>query len=105
MWRDLGPCNGSAPAPATSSPVVYPNPATGDTANIALPSANATNVTVEIFTVSMRAVQTLVVPQVPGTDMVVRLSDKAGIRLANGLYYFRVKMENQSWTVKVLVLR
>ncbi len=105
LWKDLGACGSSAPAVATASPVVYPNPATGDTANIALPAANATNVSLEIFTISMRAVQTLTIPQVSGTDMIVKLCDKAGIRLANGLYYFRIKLGGQSWTVKVLVLR
>jgi hypothetical protein len=35
----------------------------------------------------------------------VELLDKAGVTLANGLYYFVVQANGNKWTVKVLVTR
>jgi hypothetical protein len=107
LWKDLGPCGGAAPAPALAvvQPMVYPNPATSSTTTIQLPVTNATNVTVQIFTVSMRQVQTINVPQVIGNTLTIQLLDKSGISLANGLYYFVIQANGQKWRNKVLVLR
>jgi hypothetical protein len=103
LWKDLGPC-GSSVSTATS-PVVYPNPATSDTTTIQLPIANAANVKVGVFNIAMREVKNIAVPQVTGNILTVSLTDKGGMRLANGLYYFVVQMNGKKWMNKVLVLR
>lgn len=72
---------------------------------LAMPIAAASNVTVEIFTVSMRLVQTITISPLVSSNVTIRLADKGGVQLADGLYYFRVKTNGQSWTKKVLVLR
>jgi hypothetical protein len=106
LWKDLGPC-GSTPtvALALQAPVVYPNPVTSTTVNIQLPVANATNVKVRMLTISFREVQTIDIPQVVGNNLPVQLSDKSGVALANGLYYFVIQANGQKWIDKVLVLR
>jgi hypothetical protein len=106
LWKDLGPC-GSTPTAAlvTANPVVYPNPATSSTTSIQLPVTDATNVTVEIYTVSMRQVRVFNVPQVAGNTLIVSLVDKGGVNLANGLYYFIIKANEKKWMNKILVLR
>jgi len=107
LWKALGSCGSTAPAPAlaVAQPVVYPNPATSSTTTIQLPVTNATNVTVQILTVAMRQVQTINVPQVMGNTLTVQMADKSGVNLANGLYYFIIQADGQKWTNKVLVLR
>jgi hypothetical protein len=106
LWKDLGACGSVAAAPLVQAPaVVYPNPATGSTTTVGLPMTTASNVTVQVYTVAMRLVQTLKVAQVNDGNVTVALVDKAGIKLADGLYYFRVSANSQNWTVKVLVLR
>jgi hypothetical protein len=106
LWEAVGPC-GSTPTAAlvTANPVVYPNPATSSTTTIQLPVTNATNVTVEIYTVSMRQVRVVNVPQVAGNTLIVSLADKGGVSLANGLYYFIIHANGQKWMNKILVLR
>jgi hypothetical protein len=93
------------PTPLASQPVVYPNPVTGPVVSIQLPVANASDVSVKIFTLSMRLVQTIDVSQVAGIVLTVPLADKNGMALANGLYYFLVRINGQKWVEKVLVLR
>ena len=106
LWEALGPC-GSTPTAAlvTANPVAYPNPVTGSTVNIQLPVTNASNVTVKILTLSFREVQTVDIAQVVGNNLMVPLVDKAGVTLANGLYYFGIQANGQKWITKVLVLR
>lgn len=104
LWKDLGAC-GSVPAIAVAQPVVYPNPVTSDSLSIQLPVSNSTNVSVAVYTVAMRQVKTVSVPQVFGDTMTVQAIDKAGIKLANGLYYFMIQANGQKWMSKVLVLR
>lgn len=106
LWKDLGPCGSSAPAASViAAPVAYPNPVTGDSTTIALPMTTASNVRVQIYTVAMRMVQTIDFGVVNSGNVTLRLVDKSGVHLANGLYYFRVQTGDQSWTVKVLILR
>jgi hypothetical protein len=105
LWKDLGACGSVAPTVITAQPVVYPNPVTSSTAAIQLPVSNASNVTVQIFTVAMRHVQTVSVPQVIGDTLTVRMADKSGVNLADGLYYFVIQANGQKWTNKVLILR
>jgi hypothetical protein len=88
-----------------AQPVVYPNPVTSSIASIQLAMNDAVNVKVQIFTVAMRQVQTINVPQVFGNTLSVQMMDKSGISLANGLYYFIIQAKGQKWTSKVLVLR
>ena len=88
-----------------SSPVVYPNPATGPAVHIQLPGNNPANVRVRIFTLAFREVQNLEAAQVTGNSLTVPLTDKTGAALANGLYYFVVQAEGQKWVIKLLVLR
>jgi hypothetical protein len=106
LWKDLGPC-GSAPTAAlvTADPLVYPNPATSSTTNIQLPMTNMTNVTVQMFTVSLRQVRVVHVPQVAGNTLTVQLTDKSGVSLANGLYYFIIHANGQKWMTKLLILK
>jgi hypothetical protein len=107
LWKDLGSCNGGAPMALAilAAPVAYPNPATGDSIAIGFPTVPANNVSVQIYTVSMRLVQTVNFGQVNGGNVTMQLVDKASIKLADGLYYFQVHANGQSWTLKVLVLR
>ncbi len=91
--------------PSLGHPVVYPNPVTSDNATLQLPVMNATHVTVEILTLAMRKVQTISVARVEGNTLPVRLADKGGTTLANGLYYFLIQANGQRWITKVLVLR
>jgi beta-glucanase (GH16 family) len=105
LWKDLGACGAVAPALAVASPVVYPNPATSSTVNLQLPVSNATNVTIQVYTVAFREVKTINVPQVIGNSMTISLIDKVGVQLADGLYYFVIQVNGHHWTNKVLVLR
>ncbi len=86
-------------------PLVVPNPVTSDTANLRLPMTMAQDVSVKIYTVSMRLVQTVNYGTVNSGSVPVKLNDKNNIQLSNGLYYFRVQANGISWIVKVLVLR
>lgn len=103
LWKDLGACGSTSPT--ISAPIIYPNPAMSDTANVLLPIANATNVKVSVFTIAMREVKNISTPQVTGNVLTVSLTDKGSMRLANGLYYFVIQANGQKWTNKVLVLR
>jgi len=93
------------PTPVLQTPVVYPNPVNGSTVNIKMPVMNALNVKVQIFTIAIREVETVNVPQVAGDSLLVQLVDKSGMSLANGLYYFVIQADGQKWIDKVLVLR
>lgn len=104
LWKDLGAC-GTTPVSAVGSPVVYPNPATSSTVNLQLPVSNANNVTVQIYTLAFREVKTINVAQVIGNSLTISLVDKTGTQLADGLYYFVIRVNGQRWTTKVLVLR
>ncbi len=91
--------------PLVTQPVIYPNPATGNQVALALPKLNAASVTVEIFTLSFREVQTYHFAQVAGSTVILPLYDKGGVALANGLYYLRVTVDGHKWIVKLLVLK
>ncbi len=91
--------------PLVTQPVIFPNPATGNQVALALPKLNAGSVTVEIFTLSFREVQTYRFAQVVGSTVVLPLTDKSGTALANGLYYLRVTVDGHKWILKLLVLK
>ena len=86
-------------------PVVYPNPVTGTQVTIALPGYNLSDVTVDVFTLSLRKVLSVHEAQVTGESLVMPLRDKSGVLLANGLYYLRVSVGTRRWTLKMLVLK
>lgn len=106
LWQDMGPC-GSTPTSVvgTGTPVIYPNPVTGSSALLQLPTANATNVKVQIFTIAFREVQTLKFAQVSGSQLTIPVMDRSGMMLADGLYYFVIQANGIRWIDKVLVLR
>jgi len=105
LWKDLGPC-GSAPTSALlAGPVVFPNPVTSTMATLQMPVSNATNVKVQIFTLSFREVQSVSMAQIAGDTMALSMMDKSGKLFANGLYYFVIHANGQRWVNKVLVLR
>ncbi len=105
LWKDLGACGSISLGTTVSNPVVYPNPATGSTTTLQLPSFNMSNVKVQIFTVAMREVQTRTIAQVMGNTLTISLTDKGGVALADGLYYFMIQGDGQRWINKVLILR
>jgi hypothetical protein len=105
MWKDMGPCGSTPTSTVQGTPVIYPNPVTGPTVNLQLPTANATNVKVQIFTISFREVQTLKFASVAGYLLTIPLTDRSGRTLADGLYYFVININGTRWIEKVLVLR
>jgi GH18 family chitinase len=92
--------------PSKGEPVVYPNPVTGPTTGVQIPIQTATRVSLKIFTLAFREVRTIDEGIVPvGVSLSVDLSDKQGVPLANGLYYFVIEAGPSKWVSKVLVLR
>ena len=106
LWKDLGPC-GTTPTQTNNytNPVIYPNPCPGSETTLQLPEPNAENLTVKIFTLSFREVQTIEINQVSGDSIQIPLYDKGGHPLANGLYYFVIELGGNRWINKVLILR
>jgi hypothetical protein len=89
-----------------TKPVAYPNPVKGSgTVNIGLPLDVPSDVTLQVYTVAQRKVQEVRYPHVmPNEGVTLDLLDKAGIHLANGLYYVVAITPEHRWTVKLLVL-
>jgi hypothetical protein len=94
----------TAATTVVTHPVLYPNPVTGEQVTLTLPSVSG-QVTVEIFTLSFRELQTIKVQENGDGFLVIPLLDREGNRLANGLYYLRVSGGGQKWTLKLLVLK
>ncbi len=89
--------------------VVYPNPVKGPgpvTIQITLTQEEPV-VRVEIFTTAFRKVNEIDRYQVPAGVILVPipLSDKAGMPLANGLYYVVVQTPQKRMITKLIVLR
>jgi hypothetical protein len=98
------------PTPTTangSKPVLYPNPVKGPgPVKIQLNLTTASDVKLQIYTVSLRKVQDLTIPQVPvGVDVTLNLVDKAGAPLANGLYFVAVTTNQGKFILKLLIFR
>jgi hypothetical protein len=106
LWKEMGPC-GTMPTQTSGpgNPVIYPNPCTSSSTTIQLSMANAANVKIQIFTISLREVQTIKLTQMVGDSLSVPLMDRGGSPLANGLYYFVIQINGNRWIDKVLVLR
>ena len=88
------------------TPVIYPNPATGPTVNVLPPAYTGTkDVRVEIFTAAFRRVQdTTFANQPGGVAVTIKLTDRFGVPLANGLYYVVVIIDGHRSFAKLLVL-
>ena len=90
-----------------SSPVIYPNPVSGNgPVSIYLGAFTGTvDVKVEIFTTSFRKVQTSVYPhESGGQSVLLSLTDNWGRPLANGLYYVAVFTPQGRTIDKLLIL-
>jgi hypothetical protein len=92
----------------SSQPVLYPNPSTGsEPVRLHVPGlTGASDVRVQIFSLSYRLVREQFYPQVaPGSDVAIDLVDKTGVPLANGTYYIVVTAQQTQSVVKLLILR
>jgi hypothetical protein len=87
--------------------VLYPNPVTTSSqVSLQVPLTQASEVSVEVYTLSFRKVQQRNFPQVAvGSFLTLELKDQWGNKLANGLYYVFVHAQGRQWTVKLLILR
>ena len=86
---------------------LYPNPATGGQVSIVVPNGvGSGDLKIQIYTVGYRKVQDLVIPQVvSGSTVTLRLLDKAGVQLSNGLYYLVVDGIQGKAILKLIALR
>jgi len=96
-----------APTPVTGHIGIYPNPAPAETVYILPPYySGVSNVRIEIFTLGFRKVIDLTMDSVPtGMAITVRLVNRFGNPLANGLYYVVVTTRNGRTTGKLLVIK
>ncbi len=93
---------------AGPNPVIYPNPATGPSIQIAMPSSMpAGTVKIVIYTTGYRFINSMVLHNVqPGATLTLQLLDKPGTPLANGLYFVAMTLPNGYRTIlKLIVLR
>ncbi len=97
------------PTPSLSSgkPVLYPNPVRDEgPVKIQLNLLGTSDVKLQVYTLSMRKIRDLTVPQVPkGVEVSLDLVDKANTSLSNGLYYIVVTTDRGRSIHKLLVLR
>ena len=100
LWKDLGPCSTSSTA------VVFPNPATtSNQVELKVPTTQAADVTVKVYTVGFRMVSQKEFPNTAvGSDLTLELTDNAGNKLANGLYYVVANAQGHQWVIKMLVM-
>jgi metal-sulfur cluster biosynthetic enzyme len=99
----------NTPTPYVASnrpPLAYPNPAISGQVKIRIPSIwQPTDVKIQVFSASFRAVRDITIPKVqPGMDVVLNLVDKAGINLSNGFYYLVVTPSGGSRSILKLVV-
>jgi hypothetical protein len=96
------------PVAIVSTPVIYPNPATGPgPVSIRLPNYPGTaTVTVKVFTTAFRMVNELTLQsQEGGMDIALPLTNRSGAPLANGLYYVVVYTPDGRAIEKLLIIR
>ncbi len=105
---------GTATAPFTATPtplglpapVIYPNPCTGSTISIYPGLETPVNVKIKIYTLAFRMVYDSPSQLVmPGQSVAVRLLDRMGAQLADGLYYVSVVINGKNSISKLLILR
>jgi FlgD Ig-like domain len=105
----VGPSTGSTPTPPLRNLSLrpnYPNPFSGSTAlDVGLPSRS--NVTVEIFDVAGRRVQTIAMRDATAgwTRMTIGDRDEAGSPLPSGVYLLKVSAQGESVTRKIVIMR
>lgn len=88
---------------------LFPNPVFGQgpvTVQVSLPSPTS-EVTVTVYTTAFRKVNTVTSANLPAGVHVlpIPLTDKAGVPLANGLYYLVLKTPSERIILKLLILR
>ena len=95
------------PVVIVSTPVIYPNPATGSgPVSIRLPNYPGTaTVTVKVFTTAFRMVNEFTRQSEGGTDIALPLTNRSGAPLANGLYYVVVTTPEGRAIEKLLIIR
>jgi len=95
------------PVVIVSTPVIYPNPATGSgPVSIRLPNYSGTaKVEVKVFTTAFRMVNEFTVSQEGGMDIALPLTNRSGAPLANGLYYVVVTTPEGRAVEKLLIIR
>jgi hypothetical protein len=98
-------CTPTSVVLAQGHPVIYPNPVTGGTATVGLTTLTASKVKVHILTLAGHLVKTKEYSQVTTGSVSIDLTDKNGLQLANGLYYLKVNVDDQTAVCKMLVLR
>jgi flagellar hook assembly protein FlgD len=92
----------------TGGVAVFPNPAAGNIVTLQVTlAAGSSEVRIEIFTLSFRKVNEIVLKNVPAgvTRVTYDLTDSKGSPLANGLYYIVVRSSQGRFVTKMLVLR
>jgi hypothetical protein len=67
----------------------------------------ASQVTIEVFTLAFRKVNTITLSNVPAgiSDIALPLTDREGMPLANGLYYVVVQTPQGRFITKLIILR
>ena len=87
--------------------MIYPNPSRGGPVKIHIPGQDdVSDIKLQLYTVAYRKVFEQVIPQVlPGSDLVLNMTDNWNHPLANGLYYVVITTDQGQTTLKLLVLR
>ena len=94
--------------PGVFPPVIYPNPSDGTKpVSIHMPGlTSASDIRVQVFTLSFRKVLEKFFPQQPvGVDVQINLVDKGGTPLSSGLYYVVATVDGKRTLGKLLLLR
>jgi hypothetical protein len=90
----------------SSTPVLYPNPSSGETVNILTSFyTGSSNIKIQVFTAAFRLVRGMTMSTTADGPIILDLRDNRGIPLANGLYYVSVKTKNSQSLMKLFVLR
>ncbi|HUO57781.1 MAG TPA: hypothetical protein VMV05_06355 [bacterium] len=92
--------------PPVKTPVVYPNPDSGDKVYILLPPYSGNEaVRVQLFTAAFRKIRDTSYGMIPSGVVTVNLTDQWGSSLASGVYYVVVSVGKSRTIQKLLVLR
>ena len=85
--------------------LLFPNPVTGNEVSLLVPLRAASNVRVEIFTVSFRKVLDETINNVqPGSPIPLELKSRWGTPFANGVYYLFIEADGRRFVTKLLVV-
>jgi hypothetical protein len=87
-------------------PVLFPNPAVGNSVQMIPPLTSGSNVKVQIYSTAYRLVATQTFNQVlTGSTLTLSLVSNKGRILSNGLFYVVVTTHEGRFVQKLLVLR